>query len=304
MPPALDSGDRKLLLIAGSILLLLIAVTLALAPPPEEKEGQGIPTSYSSTNNGTQAAYLLLRELGYQSERWERPRAELPSETAGKILILAGPSNFPDKKERDALLAFARSGGWIIYAGNYPYLFLESGAVQAPSENGITERPSETFRAIAPSPLTLGAETISLRAFNRWMTTDGGQVPLYGDAQEPVVVTWQLENRPWHRRLPEIVPQRPAVAVKIFIPQYGNFARTCAGAHRLNAAEKKRQISFSRDSRIRQGRRTSPPNDSSFFQLPGHHDRFLSVTIQRNLRAIGRHPAIRCLDGNSFRVQR
>ena len=26
------------------------------------------------------------------------------------------------------------------------------------------------------------------------MTTDGSQVPLYGDAQEPVVVTWQLEK--------------------------------------------------------------------------------------------------------------
>jgi uncharacterized protein DUF4350 len=194
MPPALDSGDRKLLLIAGSILLLLIVATLALAPPPEEKEGQGISTTYSATNNGAQAAYLLLRELGYQSERWERPPAELPPEAAGEILILAGPSNFPDKKERDALLAFARSGGWIIYAGNYPYLFLESGAVQAPSEIGITGPPSETFHAIAPSPITLGAETISIRASNRWMATDGAQVPLYGDAREPVVVTWQLEK--------------------------------------------------------------------------------------------------------------
>ncbi|HEX3376404.1 MAG TPA: DUF4350 domain-containing protein [Candidatus Acidoferrales bacterium] len=194
MPPALDSGDRKLLLIAGSILLLLIIATLGLAPPPEEKEGQGISTTYSATNNGAQAAYLLLRELGYQSERWEMPPAELPSDSMGKILILAGPSNFPDKKERDALLTFARSGGWIIYAGNYPYLFLESGAVQAPSEIDITGPPSETFHAIAPSPLTLSAETISIRASNRWMTTDGSQIPLYGEPREPVVVTWQLEK--------------------------------------------------------------------------------------------------------------
>jgi hypothetical protein len=194
MPPALNSGDRKLLLIAGSILLLLIIATLALAPPPEEKEGQGISTTYSATNNGAQAAYLLLGELGYQSERWESPPAELPSDAAGKILILAGPSNFPDKKERDALLTFVRSGGWIIYAGNYPYLFLESGAVQAPSEIGITGPPSEKFQAIAPSPMTLGAETISIKASNRWVSTDGAQVPLYGEAQEPVVATWQLEK--------------------------------------------------------------------------------------------------------------
>jgi Domain of unknown function (DUF4350) len=194
MPPALDSGDRKLLLIAGSILLLLIIATLVLAPSPEEKDGEGISTTYSTTNNGAQAAYLLLGELGYQSERWERPPAELPSNAAGEILILAGPTDFPDKKERDALLTFVRSGGWIVYAGNYPFLFLESGAVQAPSGTRITGLPSETFRAIAPSPLTQGAETISVKAPNRWMTTDGAQVPLYGEAQEPVVVTWQLEK--------------------------------------------------------------------------------------------------------------
>jgi Domain of unknown function (DUF4350) len=194
MPLALDSGDRKLLLIAGSILLLLIVATLTLAPSPEEKEGQGISTTYSTTTNGTQAAYLLLRDLGYQSERWESPPAELPSEAAGKILILAGPTDFPDKKERDALLAFARSGGWIIYAGNYPYLFFESGAVQSPSVTGVGGIPSETFHAIAPSSLTLAADTISIKASNRWMTTDGAQVPLYGEAEEPVVVTWKLEK--------------------------------------------------------------------------------------------------------------
>jgi len=194
MPSALDAGDRKLLLIAGAILLLLIVATLALAPPPEEAEGQGIPTTYSTSNAGAQAAYLLLRDLGYQSERWERPPAELPSDAAGKILILAGPFNFPDKKEQDALLNFARSGGWIVYAGNYPFLFFESGAVAPPANTRITGSPSEEFRAIAPSPFTEAAETISLKALNRWVQTDGSQVPLYGSPEEPVVVTWRLEK--------------------------------------------------------------------------------------------------------------
>lgn len=194
MPPALDSGDRKLLLIAGAVLLLLIVATLALAPSPDEAEGQGIPTTYSATNNGAQAAYLLLRELGYQSERWERPPTELPSDASGKILILAGPFDFPDKKERDALLAFARSGGWIIYAGNFPFLFLESGAVQPSSITRISGLPSETFRAIAPSVFTQSTETITMKAPNRWVATDGAQVPLYGEPQESVVVTWRLEK--------------------------------------------------------------------------------------------------------------
>ena len=194
MPSSLDSGDRKLLLIAGGVLLLLIVSTLLLAPVPEETEGQGISTTYSSTANGARAAYELLGELGYQSERWERPPAELPSGGAGQILILAGPTDFPDGQERDALLAFVRSGGWIIYAGNFPFLFLEDGGVQPASIARISGLPSETYRAIAPSPFTQAADTITLKATNRWIVTKGAQVPLYGEAQEPVVVTWKLQK--------------------------------------------------------------------------------------------------------------
>ncbi len=194
MPSTLDPGDRKLMMIAGVILLVLIVVTVTFAPPPEEGEGQGIPTTYSTTNSGAQAAYLLLQELGYKSERWEKPPAELPSNAEGEILILAGPTNFPDEKERSALLSFVRSGGWIIYAGNFPFLFLETGAVEPPSITRISSMKSETFPAIAPSPFTQSAEKITMAASNRWVATDGAQVPLYGEPEEPVVVTWRLEK--------------------------------------------------------------------------------------------------------------
>ena len=194
MPSTLDPGDRKLLLIAGTILLLLIVATVVFAPSPDEAEGQGIPTTYSTSKNGAQAAYLLLRELGYRSERWEKPPTELPADAEGKILILAGPSNFPDKKERDALLAFVRSGGWIVYAGNFPFLFLENGAVAPPSFTRTSSLTAETFSAIAPSPFTQGASKITMKASNRWVTSDGAQVPLYGEPEEPVVVTWRLEK--------------------------------------------------------------------------------------------------------------
>ena len=194
MPSTLDPGDRKLLLIAGAILLLLIVATVVFAPPQDEAEGEGIPTTYSTTKNGAQAAYLLLRELGYQSERWEKSPAELPTDAAGKILILAGPSDFPDKNEREALLAFVRSGGWIIYAGNFPFLFLETGAVAPPSFTRTSSLTAETFSAAAPSPFTQGASKITMNASNRWVASDGGQVPLYGEPEEPVVVTWRLEK--------------------------------------------------------------------------------------------------------------
>jgi hypothetical protein len=194
MPPTVDPGDRKLLLIAGAILLLLIVATIVFAPTPDEAEGQGVPTTYSTTNSGSQAAYLLLRELGYQSERWEKSPTELPVDAEGEIFILAGPTDFPDKKERESLLAFVRSGGWIVYAGNFPFLFLESGAVAPASFTRTLDLTAETFPAIAPSPFTLGASKITMHASNRWVDSDGAQVPLYGEPEEPVVVTWRLEK--------------------------------------------------------------------------------------------------------------
>jgi len=194
MPSTLDPGDRKLLLIASTILILMIAATVALAPPKDEQEGQGIPSTYSTTTNGAQAAYLLLQQLGYQSTRWESPPSELPSDAQGKILILAGPFNFPDKKEREDLLRFVRSGGWIIYAGNFPFLFLESGAVEPPSFPDASNPKEEIYPAVAASPFTQSSSKITMLARNRWVSTDGAQVPLYGKPDAPVVVTWRLEK--------------------------------------------------------------------------------------------------------------
>ncbi len=64
MPSTLDPGDRKILLIGGTVLALLILATVTLAPPANDAEGQGVPSTYSTANNGAQAAYLLLRNWG------------------------------------------------------------------------------------------------------------------------------------------------------------------------------------------------------------------------------------------------
>jgi len=192
MPSTLDPGDRNLLLTAGAILFVLIAVTVLLAPPPEEAEGNATATTYSSGKNGAQAAYLLLKELGYRSERWEESPLELPADAEGKILIFARPTDFPDKKERTALLDFVRAGGRVIYAGDVPYLFLEAGAVTPPSLASIPTAAGEKYSAASPSPLTAASPKITMTAGERWVSSAGTQVPLYGDPEEPVVVTWRL----------------------------------------------------------------------------------------------------------------
>ena len=193
MPSNLDPGDRKILLIAGTFLVFLIVTTVMLAPTANDAEGQGVPSTYSTANNGAQAAYLLLQQLGYHSERWEKSPTELPVDGAGNILILAGPSDFPDKNEQGALLNFAKSGGTIIYAGNFPFLYLQSGGATPAALRRLNLTP-ESFPALAPSPFTRGVPEITLSGTYRWVSSDGSQVPLYGEPDAPVVVTWRLEK--------------------------------------------------------------------------------------------------------------
>jgi hypothetical protein len=79
-----------------------------LLPPANDDEGQGVPVHVFDGENGAQAAYLLLRELGYRSERWEKSPTDFPR-CGRQILILARPFQFPGQSERDALLRFARN---------------------------------------------------------------------------------------------------------------------------------------------------------------------------------------------------
>lgn len=201
MPSALDPRDRKVILMAGVILLVLVCAAVFLSPSADEEEGQGVPTTYSTTVNGTQAAYLLLQQLGYKSERWENPPTELPVSPERTILIVAGDynfrapnvQNFPEKGEQEALLRFVRSGGWLIYAGAFPRLFLGTGDINFDWD---TFRNSSfgSYPALAPSPLTRDAKAISMLRGGSWLALEGAQVPLYGSAKEPVVVTWKLEK--------------------------------------------------------------------------------------------------------------
>ena len=81
MPTVLDSADRKLLLAAGAVMLLLMAAIAFETPSGETgSEGQAIPSSYSASPGGANAAYLLLGELHYNVQRWERSPIELPDD--------------------------------------------------------------------------------------------------------------------------------------------------------------------------------------------------------------------------------
>ncbi|MGH9613173.1 MAG: DUF4350 domain-containing protein, partial [Bryobacteraceae bacterium] len=108
------AGDRKLLSIAIGVVAALI-VTLSLLSPRDESEGS--PSSYSTKKGGGKAAYLLLKQSGYNIERWESAPSELPVNPQKELLIIAGPTQYPDNDESNALRKFVSAGGTLLLAG-------------------------------------------------------------------------------------------------------------------------------------------------------------------------------------------
>src|SRR5882762_10762325 len=110
MPTAIDSGDRKLLLIGAAIFVALTAGLAFVGTNPVE-QGMQIPSTFSAGSGGARAAYLLLQDLHYKVSRWERSPTELPSDADNAVLIIADPLDTPTREERAALENFVDDGG-------------------------------------------------------------------------------------------------------------------------------------------------------------------------------------------------
>lgn len=187
MPAGIDSADRKLLLIAGALLLGMLVVFVATAPPASEPRG-GLPSTYSAGSGGARAAYLLLQELHWKVQRWEQPPTELPGDAKGALLILADPLFTPTKKEQQALQRFVEGGGQVLFTGGQ----LEGFFPEAKLNSERPARDWRTYEAQLPSRYTRGAAKITLGPQAVWSRLEATQLALYGDAQGAVVVSWRI----------------------------------------------------------------------------------------------------------------
>ena len=189
MPASIDTGDRKLLVMGGAILLVLTAGLAFVGIDPQE-QGMSIPSTYSSGSSGARAAYLLLQDLHYKVSRWERSPTELPSDPDNAVLIIAEPLDTPTKEERKALLDFVEKGGQVLFTGAR----IKSFFPEAKVDTGIPTLESKTFSADFPSNYTSGAEKIVLQSGATWQAPVASQLPLYGESRSPVVVSWRIEG--------------------------------------------------------------------------------------------------------------
>jgi len=183
----IDPGDRKILIASGVLLVLLTAASLFLSTPASER--QGFPSTYSSYADGARAAYLLLAELGYNAEQWVLPLTDLPREARGVVLILAAPFMPPSAEDRHAIRAFLSNGGRVIFTGGAASGFLPDAGI---AERDRRDFEWREFKTLAPSPLSVGAPSITMAARIRWEMKRFEHVGVYGDEKAAVVVTYPV----------------------------------------------------------------------------------------------------------------
>jgi hypothetical protein len=177
--------DRKVLLVAAGIFVAMIVVSLVMIRGSDSSDE--VPSAYSTASSGCKAAFLLLKESGYQEETWEQPLRDL-SDGKGKTLILVEPSAFPAKEDKQRLAAFLNSGGRLIAAGKFAgyYLPLNKVAPEPMSQKAWKREP-----ALSLSPITRAAPAITLAPEASWLP-DTGAVGLYGKSEKPVVVEYKV----------------------------------------------------------------------------------------------------------------
>ncbi len=186
MPVGLESGDRNFLIVSGASLAALTAATLVLAPPPAERP-EGFTSSYSTATGGSNAAYLLLGDLGYSVERWSRSPAELPRDGSA-VVVLADPVFPASSDERAALRQFAVAGGRLVVTGASGAALLGETGVKAGRDSPDWRR----FPAESPSPITRGAPEIAMTTGVRWTDSAPDHLRLYGDSGGATVVSFPI----------------------------------------------------------------------------------------------------------------
>jgi Domain of unknown function (DUF4350) len=156
MPGSLNTADRRIIwAVCGLLVLLTIAAVFSGKP---QSEPLAVPSSYASTPGGARAAFLLLENLGLQTQRWEEPPLRLPALASGAAYVLVQPTETPSHAEKSALREFVEQGGRVLFCGNkfedfFPSLSLHK--ISKPRSLGVaTLGRGEVIWWAAATPLT------------------------------------------------------------------------------------------------------------------------------------------------------
>ncbi len=126
------SGDTRILIWVAAAVMVVIIVGAFLAPAREDSDFT--PSTYNSGTHGAKAAWLLLSDLGYRTDRWERPAKDLSETDAPHTtLILADALPLDLLKEKVGVGDFLDRGGRVLATGAVSTAMLPEANIAAPN---------------------------------------------------------------------------------------------------------------------------------------------------------------------------
>jgi hypothetical protein len=161
------SGDSRILIGAVAAVAALIVVGAFFAPAREDNDPT--PSTDNSGSQGAKAAWLLLPELGYRTERWDRPAKDLSEiDAPHTTLILAQALPFEIEKEKPGLADFLQRGGHVLATGSNSAIMLPGSNV-VPPDRFYSELCYTTPQGLSP---LARAGKVSMAVPMRWKPDD------------------------------------------------------------------------------------------------------------------------------------
>lgn len=126
------TGDTRILI--GVTLAVLAVIIAGAFFAPAREDDDPTPSTDNSGAQGAKVAWLLLSQLGYRTERWDRPASDLNEVDAQHAtLILAAAQPSVTQKEKAGIAEFLNRGGQILATGAASAAMLPESHVAPPN---------------------------------------------------------------------------------------------------------------------------------------------------------------------------
>ncbi|MDT8067929.1 MAG: DUF4350 domain-containing protein [Terriglobia bacterium] len=186
MPLTLRPEEKKAAIAFAVIIGVIIALVLVTSPNADKDPV--FPSSTSAHSHGAKATYLMLQESGYAIERWYEPPDQLPAKPKGTLLILAQPTLYPDRAEKQAIDRYVRLGGRVLAVGWLAGSLLPINDAEMLTVAHVEQSDIEPS---LPSRITRGGPFKSSWE-SKWNVTSPDQMVHYATADGPVVISYHL----------------------------------------------------------------------------------------------------------------
>jgi len=184
VPLKLDSADRKILLVALSI--LAITLILAAVAGPSSSSPSEYPSAYGTDSGGAKAAYTLLAQSGYNVEHWRQPPSKLLERGPNSVLVIADAMQNPLPEDRQNIRKYVQAGGRLLAIGHASSAVLPRVSM-AP---GMPHFSWQNYRALLPDAITSNAPEIMMAPSLYWNPSDPISSVDFGDSEHGVVVSY------------------------------------------------------------------------------------------------------------------